>query len=338
MSEINYQKVLLLDDNENGLIPFIPPATSNSLGIVKPDNSSTIVTNQGTIQVINMANSALSNLNSTGEAHFANPDLQNLSVLGNSRLQYAPFAMNNGVVNSLGQNITFSTNVAQTSIVCQPCTLTTADGRTFIDTEIRTREVGAAWSNNVDYAVFKNVTTNVLTTNFASRFSISPTAPSSPENNAYWLDTSTIPTDFKIYDGTDWSINNNLVWIGNFVKTDSIVTTIKNRKFNDSGYLVDRHIAGVVETYVNGTSWYRVYSDGWCEQGGVKTGASGQTITLMKSYVNSNYHISGSMLGASYSTIVAFNIIDNSSFVVYTASGGYGYDSTSSWLTCGYLA
>lgn len=47
----------------------------------------------------------------------------------------------------------------------------------------------------------------------------------------------------------------------------------------------------IVETYVNGTSGYRLYSDGYCEQWGIATtlttGAA--TITLLKSYVDTNY-------------------------------------------------
>ena len=47
----------------------------------------------------------------------------------------------------------------------------------------------------------------------------------------------------------------------------------------------------VVETYKNGTSWYRVYSDGWCEQGGYVSFVSGMTINLLKSFANTNYHV-----------------------------------------------
>ena len=48
----------------------------------------------------------------------------------------------------------------------------------------------------------------------------------------------------------------------------------------------------VIETYVNGTSWYRIWSDGWCEQGGyyVPTATLG-TITLLKSYKDTGYSI-----------------------------------------------
>ena len=48
----------------------------------------------------------------------------------------------------------------------------------------------------------------------------------------------------------------------------------------------------ITETYVNGTSWYRIWSDGWCEQGGyyVPTATLG-TITLLKAYKDTDYSI-----------------------------------------------
>ena len=49
--------------------------------------------------------------------------------------------------------------------------------------------------------------------------------------------------------------------------------------------------AVVTESYVNGTSWYRVWSDGWCEQGGliVQNSNFTRTINLLKSYSNTDY-------------------------------------------------
>lgn len=48
----------------------------------------------------------------------------------------------------------------------------------------------------------------------------------------------------------------------------------------------------VIETYVNGSSWYRVWSDGWIEQGGfaTRTGAT-QTVTFPKAFANTDYNI-----------------------------------------------
>lgn len=49
----------------------------------------------------------------------------------------------------------------------------------------------------------------------------------------------------------------------------------------------------VIETYSNGTSWYRIYSDGWCEQGGryTVTSSSPHTIDLFKTMANTDYSI-----------------------------------------------
>lgn len=40
----------------------------------------------------------------------------------------------------------------------------------------------------------------------------------------------------------------------------------------------------VVETYNDGTNWYRVYKSGWVEQGGYSTGATTKTITFLKPF------------------------------------------------------
>lgn len=40
----------------------------------------------------------------------------------------------------------------------------------------------------------------------------------------------------------------------------------------------------VVETYNDGTNWYRVYKSGWVVQGGYSTGATTQTITFLKPF------------------------------------------------------
>lgn len=49
----------------------------------------------------------------------------------------------------------------------------------------------------------------------------------------------------------------------------------------------------LTESYVNGTSWYRVYSDGWCEQGGYigTVTDTSATINLLKTYKDTNYSV-----------------------------------------------
>ena len=48
----------------------------------------------------------------------------------------------------------------------------------------------------------------------------------------------------------------------------------------------------ITETYSNGASWYRLWSDGWCEQGGLsnQSGAS-RVINFPKPYNNYGYFV-----------------------------------------------
>ena len=96
--------------------------------------------------------------------------------------------------------------------------------------------------------------------------------------------------------------------------------------------------AYITETYVNGNSWYRIYSDGWCEQGG--TGIVGKTateITLLKPYKDVNYSVitntrdnnaSGYQVCILSRTTTAFSWY-------YLNSGG---TLATDWRACGYIA
>ena len=98
----------------------------------------------------------------------------------------------------------------------------------------------------------------------------------------------------------------------------------------------------VVETYQNGTSWYRVWSDGWCEQGGYST-SSNVTITLLKTYANTNYTIT---LGKAFNneTNTRFpNIVSTTKTTTqFKVTGVYnntsGTDCYFYWETKGYMA
>ena len=71
------------------------------------------------------------------------------------------------------------------------------------------------------------------------------------------------------------------------VDIDEIATDLNGKADVDLTNCTKPHI---VETYSNGTSWYRVYSDGWCEQGGTLSGGSAsQTLTFLKTFADTNY-------------------------------------------------
>lgn len=86
----------------------------------------------------------------------------------------------------------------------------------------------------------------------------------------------------------------------------------------------------VIETYKNGTSWYRVWSDGWCEQGGYAS-SNPSTVTFLKTFVDTNYYMNCS--NNANSTDVGAWIGDRtaSSAKINNAVGG------AYWQACGYL-
>ena len=61
--------------------------------------------------------------------------------------------------------------------------------------------------------------------------------------------------------------------------------------YENPKWLLDR-----IETYLNGTSWYRIYAKDdygyWCEQGGTITNkASSLTVTFLKTFVSTDYSL-----------------------------------------------
>lgn len=101
----------------------------------------------------------------------------------------------------------------------------------------------------------------------------------------------------------------------------------------------------IIETYVNGASWYRVWSDNWCEQGGKSSLISDYgtfTINLLKAYVDTNYTITtggtwngtnddGAWIGA---YTIQIPTITTSSFTIYSRSGT---QKNINWIACGYI-
>ena len=97
----------------------------------------------------------------------------------------------------------------------------------------------------------------------------------------------------------------------------------------------------ITETYKNGRSGYRIWSDGYCEQWGYTTfNAHGTTVTFPKKFIDTNYTLlcqinPGS--GVHYGQTICVTAYNSSSF---TANGG----NTSSlqnkngwWKACGYI-
>ena len=96
----------------------------------------------------------------------------------------------------------------------------------------------------------------------------------------------------------------------------------------------------VIETYINGTSWYRVYSDGWCEQSGVATcNTSGEgTITFLKPFVNTDYFfICDIGRRNDSSTWHIYPSFTYSGTTMHLKANITGYTLYTRWQACGYI-
>lgn len=104
--------------------------------------------------------------------------------------------------------------------------------------------------------------------------------------NDVWVNTSIYPNEIKQYNGTE-NVTFEKLFLGYVVIKDSQIDLTFTNPYNSKDVTVANHInsARVVETYLNGSSGYRIWSDGWCEQWGNTNSERGkQTMTLLKTY------------------------------------------------------
>ena len=107
----------------------------------------------------------------------------------------------------------------------------------------------------------------------------------------------------------------------------SAVTTLQNRIY-------------IKSSYINGTSWYRIWSDGWCEQGGATASATGNiTISFLKTFANTNYYANVIQTQAKNGSVERITSRTTTSMVVtLDAFSGSQPSNAKLWRACGYLA
>jgi len=90
----------------------------------------------------------------------------------------------------------------------------------------------------------------------------------------------------------------------------------------------------VIETYNNGLSWYRKWSDGWVEQGGYNTGVN-ISVTLLIPFINTNYTIVG--VGVSATNLDGtYSIYGKTATLFYIRKVQANNVEGCSWYACGY--
>ncbi|MBS4760284.1 MAG: hypothetical protein KHX03_06265 [Clostridium sp.] len=92
----------------------------------------------------------------------------------------------------------------------------------------------------------------------------------------------------------------------------------------------------IVETYKNGSSWYRVWSDGWIEQGGLAE-IKNTTVNFLKSYTNTNINILLTNKNDSKTEVSVTNVTTNN-FTAFRrdTDNGNNLGGWSFWRACGY--
>ena len=151
---------------------------------------------------------------------------------------------------------------------------------------------------------------------------------------AYWYNTA----ENKVYysEGNSVFTEALAIIIGSYTINSSAITALRTdkavslAKWSDIEY-TSRHI--VTKYYRNGTSWYRLWSDGFLEQGGI--GPSTGTVQLIKAYSDTNYSkllTSRTTGGAIYCAVVeSAGATTTSSFKVVGST-----TQTTWWYTTGY--
>ena len=131
------------------------------------------------------------------------------------------------------------------------------------------------------------------------------------------------------------------------IATTAFVHNVANTYATSIGGASATTPAVIVETKISGANWYRRWSDGWIEQGGVVnmpiSSATGQkTVTLLKAYKNTNYVLTALPDLTNTDSADAHIELDvtyvNKTTTKFTLQGYlYDYSSTAdvNWYACG---
>lgn len=162
--------------------------------------------------------------------------------------------------------------------------------------------------------------------------------------NDIWVDTSIMPDRILQFNGSN-KVNFEGLFIGKVVIENSEITSVTTIPYDSKTVTIvnQSHNAHIIETYQNEHSWYRIWSDGFVEQGGIVQSMgvnSARTITLLKPYKDTNYSVIASFrsgtTGSWGNTMGAYPVNNTQIRVV---QGWYG-DTIKvhiQWRACGYL-
>ena len=255
--------------------------------------------------------------------------LENIKV--ENIFSYTPFSINSAKANFIvngGTKLTFNVD---DGTLHQPLIVTTANGKQITITSINDYDVSGL---NGTYYIFVDEETNggtvYLKTCEIFRQDTEPTG----QNGDIWFDVSNEPFVCREKVSNNWySDEYNKIPIGKVVVTGGTITDLTILPFNDNGTNVV-----LLQSYRNGKSWYRIYSNGYVEQGGfVARNGTTTTVNLLVEYADTDYFVSATGTRASsgsdgYNCVVLTNTITTTSFGL---SIGSEFPSMY-WFSCGF--
>lgn len=117
--------------------------------------------------------------------------------------------------------------------------------------------------------------------------------------------------------------------------------TVQNANLIDVQHVLDSlvEVPVIIKTFVDGTSGYRIWSDGYCEQWGITSLATENTVSLTKTFLNNNYLVILTPDRDTQSACCAYNWEKTTnSFKCASEFNGGLISSRKSWKASGYLA
>lgn len=98
----------------------------------------------------------------------------------------------------------------------------------------------------------------------------------------------------------------------------------------------------LIDSYNGNSSWYRIYSDGWCEQGGITSGTvedNFQLVTFLKPFANLNYTITYELDGTDdyYPSYIGSKNRTTRTVEIVSRSANVVQKHPLHWRACGYI-
>lgn len=134
-----------------------------------------------------------------------------------------------------------------------------------------------------------------------------------------------VPDGWSLYYYVGATVQN-----ANLIDAGRMQEQITNINASSRGYLV--------ESYVNGTSGYRVYSDGWCEQWGrISVGQDASvSVTFLKPFMNASYYANWISCNGYIQNGEGTRACDNLTTTSMRIYNGQDCAMLANWYTCGY--